>query len=480
MKPRSAASACPNPLFLVALCGVMLWSLDATAQLDSSSFGSVIPRGSSALYTFAVAAGDLDGDGFADLVVSDQCGLDGLCNTDRHSGVQVMINNGDGSFHLGTRYATDHDGGSPQSVAIADVDGDHKLDVIVMNASGWVSVMLGNGDGTLQDAVSYPLSIYDQPAGVSPDRLAVVDVNGDGKPDILVADALHYTNRFDASQFRGGVSVLLNQGDGTFANAVLYDSGGYYGAPDIRVADLNHDGFPDIVVLNICSVSTDNRVNGSPCNDAETGLRPGTVGVLLGNGNGTFQQAITYPSGGYGPVGLAVADLDRDGNPDVLVANHCSNAICNDGVSGGKVSVLMGNPDGSFDAPVNYDDGTLQPVSVAVADIDGDGAADAAVLNYCAVGQGCDGSTAIVAGLRGNGDGTLQPLVPPVPPLSPLYPFGGAPHTVLLVDVNNDGKPDLVVGFWTGVGVRLNQTPRSATVTMPALAAQSLPATARR
>ena len=161
--------------------------------------------------------------------------------------------------------------------------------------------MLGNGDGTLQDAISYPLSIYAN-LGVSPNRLTVVDVNGDGKPDILVADALNYTNRFDASQFRGGVSVLLNQGNGTFADAVLYDSGGYFGALDIRVVDVNHDGFPDIVVLNICSVSTDNRVNGSPCNDAATGLRPGTVGVLLGNGNGTFQQAITYLSGGYGPV----------------------------------------------------------------------------------------------------------------------------------------------------------------------------------
>ena len=460
MKPRSTVPSSARPLVL-ALCSVLLWPLQAAAQLDSTSFGPVVPRGSSALYSYAVAAGDLDGDGFADLVVTDQCGLDGLCNLDRHTGVQVMINNRDGSFHLGIRYATDRDAGSSQSVAIADVDGDHKLDVIVMNQSS-ISVMLGRGDGTLWPAVSHPVNIYAQPAGVLGERVAVADVNGDGQPDILVSEALSYTDRFDASSSRAGVSVLLNQGNGTFADAVLYDSGGYSGATTVVAADVNRDGVPDLVVLNLCSTPA-TVPNGTYCVDFNTAQHlPGTVGVLLGNinGKGTFQPAIVYPSGGYEPLGLAVADLDRDGNPDVLVANRCSNSLCNDGVSGGKASVLMGKPDGSFDAPVNYDDGTLQPVSVAVADIDGDGALDAAVLNYCAVGQSCDGSTAVVSGLRGNGDGTLQQVLP-----TPLYPVGGIPHTVLLVDVNNDGKPDLVVGFWTGVGVRLNQTPRAATAT---------------
>src|SRR5215831_6423066 len=126
MKPRSTVSSWARPLVLALWC-VMLLPLQAAAQLDSTSFGPLVPLGSSALYTFAVASGDLNGDGFVDLVVTDQCGLDGLCAFDRHTGVQVMINDGSGSFSLGTRFATDHDAGSPQSVAIADVDGDHQL-----------------------------------------------------------------------------------------------------------------------------------------------------------------------------------------------------------------------------------------------------------------------------------------------------------------------------------------------------------------
>jgi len=140
MTTRSTVPSWARPLVLTLLC-VILWPLPAAAQLDSTSFGPLVQRGSSALYTFAVAAGDLNGDGFVDLVVTDQCGLDGLCALDRHTGVQVMINDRSGSFSLVPRYATDHDAGSRQSVAIADVDGDHKLDVIVMNASS-ISVML--------------------------------------------------------------------------------------------------------------------------------------------------------------------------------------------------------------------------------------------------------------------------------------------------------------------------------------------------
>ena len=106
----------------------------------------------------------------------------------------------------------------------------------------------------------------------------------------------------------GTVGVLLGNGDGTFQTAVTYGSGGYY-ADSVAVADVNGDGKPDLVVANACA-SSSNCANG------------GSVGVLLGNGDGTFQAAVTYGSGGqYEPDSVAVADVNGDGKPDLLVAN---------------------------------------------------------------------------------------------------------------------------------------------------------------
>ena len=77
----------------------------------------------------------------------------------------------------------------------------------------------------------------------------------------------------------------------------------------VAVADVNGDGKPDLVVANVCASSADDCANG-------------TVGVLLGNGDGTFQTAVTYGSGGYEANSVAVADVNGDGKPDLLVANQ--------------------------------------------------------------------------------------------------------------------------------------------------------------
>src|SRR5208282_4942900 len=119
-------------------------------------------------------------------------------------------------------------------VALADLNGDGKPDLLVANASG-VAVLLGNGDGTFQPAVTYGSG------GSSPWSVAVADVNRDGNPDLLVV------NVFDNT-----VGVLLGNGDGTFQAAVTYSSGGGFRAPSIAVADLNGDGKPDLAVANDC------------------------------------------------------------------------------------------------------------------------------------------------------------------------------------------------------------------------------------
>jgi FG-GAP-like repeat len=138
-------------------------------------------------------------------------------------------------------------------------------------------------------------------------------------------------------------SGLIVSSASLFSPVVIYDSGGV--APSsIAVADVNGDGRPDIVVAT------------------------NTVGVLLGNGDGTFKAAVTYGSGGRGVVSVAVADVNGDGKPDVVVANFCASSNCIEST----VGVLLGNGDGTFQAVVTYDSGGNEAASIAVADVNRD------------------------------------------------------------------------------------------------------------
>ena len=189
------------------------------------------------------------------------------------------------------------------SVAVADLNGDGKLDLIVAgdcSGGGCVGVLLGNGDGTFQAELSSNYS-----GGLSALSVAVADVNGDGKPDVVVANQCG-TDTCTSSN----VGVLLGNGDGTFQAATSPDSGGLF-ADWIAIADVNRDGKPDVIVANSSTSSTDDL---------------GNVGVLLGNGNGTFQNAVAYPSGAYGAASVAVADVNGDGLLDLVVANCSSTA----------------------------------------------------------------------------------------------------------------------------------------------------------
>jgi len=123
---------------------------------------------------------------------------------------------------------------------------------------------------------------------------------------------------------------------------VTYDSGGY-DAYSVVVADVNGDGKSDLVVANEC-----NNVYGCP---------NGSVGVLLGNGDGTFQTAVPYDSGGSTSRSVAVGDVNGDGKPDLVVANQC---VISSNCMNGLVGVLLGNGDGTFQAAVTYGSG-LRP-----------------------------------------------------------------------------------------------------------------------
>jgi len=308
-------------------------------------------------------------------------------------------------------------GDQAASVAVADVNGDGKPDLLVANlcggnvcpAEGSVGVLLGNGDGTFKTAVTYDSGGFD---AIS---IAVADVNGDGKPDVVVV------NECNSTPFCSGdglVAVLLGNGDGTFKTAVTYDSGAN-GALSVAVADMNGDGKPDLVVTN-CSTTTN-------CNN----YGPGSVAVLLGNGDGTFQTAVVYPTGGD-PGSVAVGDLKGDGKLDVVVA-QCAGPLS--GCEPGEVSVLLGNGDGTLQPPVNYSSGADAPGSTTLADLNGDGKLDVVVSNSFSP-PNLHGNGAVGV-LLGNGDGTFQTVVP--------YDLNGLGGALAVADVNGDGKPDVVV-----------------------------------
>lgn len=353
--------------------GVLLGNADGTFQPATTydSGGTV---------SIFVAVADLNVDGKPDLVVVNR-------NSDD---IGVLLGNGDGTFQPAVTYGSGS--GSPLMVAVSDVNGDGKPDLLVahfcsgpVNCDGLVGVLLGNGDGSFQSAVTYTSG------GLYASAVAVADVNGDRKPDVLVT-----TNVYTCCTSGGAVGVLLGNGDGTFQPAVTYVSGQLFIPPAsarLAVADLNGDGKPDLIVEDT-----------ECCKSAN-----GAVSVLLGNGDGSFQPFIMYKSGagGWG-TSVAVADVNGDGKPDIVATDQCASANC---LNNGLVAVLLGNGDGTLQAAQAYSAGGFLTNSVAVADVNGDGKPDLVVANLCADDANYCDRTSVGVLLNNSYSDTTPPLV---------------------------------------------------------------------
>jgi hypothetical protein len=327
----------------------------------------------------ALVSGDFNGDGGTDLAVA---------NAGSYNVVAVLLGNGDGTFQDPVAYTV---GTGPGALVSGDFDGNGGTDLAVANAdSSSLSILLGNGDGTFQDQVWYAV-------GNAPDALVSGDFNGDGRLDLASANAAS-----------GDVSVLLGNGDGTFQDPVAYTVGSDPGA--IVSGDFNGDGRIDLAVANLGSL------------DSEGNLVPGTnvVAVLLGNGDGTFQDPVTCAVGSY-PDSLVSGDFNGDGRTDLAVANGFSK----------DVSVLLGHGDGTFQEQVTYAVGSY-PDSLAAGDFNGDGRTDLAVANY-----GSYPNPGTVSVLLSHSDGTFQDQV--------TYAVGSEPRALVAGDFDGNGRTDLAV-----------------------------------
>jgi uncharacterized protein (TIGR03437 family) len=288
------------------------------------------PAPSTLLTTIATA--DVNGDGIPDLASVDSLG---------HTSVLKGL--GDGTFRTSSQFLF---GASavPSGALFADFNRDGKTDLAVAgsgSSAGMIDIVLGNGDGTFQAPLRVPI----QPGAFA---LAQGDFNGDGNVDLAVL----------VSQENGGLSdgvqILLGNGNATFTTGGFYSVGPY--AHGIAAGDFNGDGKPDLAVTDADTSTSQNR--------------DGNIALLAGRGDGTFQNpAITSMTGGpgRGPYSLAVADFNLDGKLDLVVT------LSSETNSEGGLMVLLGRGDGTFQNPVNY---AVDAVTVQAGDLNGDGLVD--------------------------------------------------------------------------------------------------------
>jgi len=330
---------------------------------------------------------DLDGDADLDLAVANK----------NSTTVSIFFNNGNGSFSAGS---TPFTGGTPNFVVACNLDGDGDIDLVTSNQTGGtVSILKNNGDGTFASNVDYQVGDPTRSNPV-PTGVACADFDGDGDFDLAVTCANQSV-----------LSVLKNNGDGTFIRAVPAFINTGISPTSVAAADLDGDGDVDLAVTNqgFSSDLTTNKMivflnDGSgffvPAGDYQTGSVPiqvvaadlngdgdvdlavanrgaplvpaNTVSIFENNGDGTFAGQVVNPVGGF-PNSIFAGDFDGDGKPDLLVANSASTS--------NSFSFLKNNGDSTFAPQVEYGAGGRNATFVFGGDLDGDGDKEVVVTN---------------------------------------------------------------------------------------------------
>lgn len=388
--------------------------------------GPDLPAG---LITAGLLALDVNRDGYTDLIATNV----------RSEDVSVLLGLGNGGFAPQQRYAI---GVFPGKSAAGDFNGDGHVDLVISNFnSNDVSLLFGRGDGTFRQEVRFDLQ-------AAPNQVITADFNHDGRLDLAVANVAD-----------DEVGIHLGQGDGTFRTL---RTGGPWGTGStpfaLAAADYNGDGHLDLAVAN---------------------RQSSDVSILLGRGDGTFQEQVRFAAGSQ-PWFILAGDFNGDGRLDLSTANALSHDVSiliglGDGTfqrdptatrqawtnpqgtvlrdfngdghldlatityTGGHLFVFLGRGDGTFHNRMRFPVGST-PVDLVAQDFDRDGVLDLATVN-------CDSVDLSI--LRGQGDGTFAP--------EQRFPASFSGEFILSADFNGDGVPDLATGgqYATGFAVLL-------------------------
>ncbi len=418
-------------------------------------------------YRNQLAMGDVDGDGHVDLVLSQPAGL------------QLFAGHGDGTLAPGVTLVT-----SPidSGFALADLNGDHALDLLVPDDDqDTLSVLLGRGDGTFVTRASYSL---DTP----PISVLVADLNSDGHPDVTVigvdfavalggngdgtlspgplfncAGGMYCAPAIADVDGDGKLDLVVGAGDGirTFRglgsnrqfDTPVWPSPSPFAQPDapLLLADLDGDHISDVIVswglreLSVQRGRSDGSLaqpqpillptgvaassvtaadfDGDGLVDLVVAMDDPTFGLLLlpGRGNGTFSPGVTLPGLSNFPQSLATGDFDGDGLADLAFVDYRDN-----------VGIAYGHGDGTFTAPVTYatDRSALQ---ITVGDLDGDGRSDLVAATFT------DALHTIIYSFIGRGDRQLAA------PISQLIELTDGVSQLALGDLDGDGVLDLAL-----------------------------------
>ncbi|HXT63933.1 MAG TPA: VCBS repeat-containing protein [Pyrinomonadaceae bacterium] len=330
-----------------------------------------------------LALADFNGDGKVDIAV----GNGGSGN------LTVLLGDGKGGFReaSGSPFPA---GNSPNDIAFGDLNGDGNLDFAIANHdTHYVTVMLGNGRGQFNAAPNSPITVNSRP---HPHGIAFGNFNADRYLDFVVDD--WGNNR---------VTVVFGDGKGNFASPGISFAVGQMPYQRVRVTDVNNDQSDDIITTN---------------------TEGGDVSVLIGDGRGGFAQAPGSPfPANPRPFGVAIGDVNGDGKHDLAIVNFSGQGT---DTSKDAITILLGNGDGSFKpAPGSPFKSGRSPVTVAVGDVNGDGVLDVAAANMTG-----NSVSILLGGKEGMKASRESPLM-----------VGKDPEFIALGDLNGDGKADIVV-----------------------------------
>jgi FG-GAP-like repeat len=368
--------------FEVGFLFSMMLVVGQAAQGQSLKFKGAVTYPAGA--PFVISSADFNGDGKVDLVAGDV----------EHNDLVMLLGNGDGTLQPAVTF---HLNAAPWEIVAADFNRDGKPDLATANSSPGTSISIRFGKGTSFDPpVNYAVGVRHLIAG---------DFNSDGWPDL-------------AGIANSGVYVFLNDRKGSLQAPQFYSL--TLSAVVLAVPDVNRDGKIDLVTVSRY--------------DSSSSLHQRTISVMMGNGDGTFKAPISTVGNwglGTGPYGIAVGDFDRDGKVDFAAADE-------------YLTLLKGNGDGTFKALSSQPHLRNTSTDVKTVDFNGDGKLDLVVTGVFGTGA--------LQVLLGNGDATFADAGNLI--------NGNTSVSVVSTDLNRDTRPDLVANIDGKLAVALvNVTP---------------------